>query len=498
MNREEAYSLLKKVDFGEIDGYGDPNLDSYFLDNDYWEKIIDGNCYIVAGRKGTGKSAIYRMIEEQSIDKGAIVHNTDFGEFPFNRLLQLSDNDFMLPNQYQSIWRYMILQDFCKLIVRNHMIGDEQNAHFQEIEKFIDTCIGNTISDVYRDTLTHTKKTEEGLSPVYLNVTHGTESSIGYNFASCRSISELNQLLSETVINYLTTCSESRKIYIQFDRLDDNYNALQNMQEYLCAIASLLKFVYSFNQELRRKRIANAKVVVYLRRDILREISKIDAESARWVEFTYFIDWVIPNTHHYRNSSLYSLVNKRIHASLQSEDIDFDDIFDDETIGLKNRRHEIEPVFKYILDRSMHRPRDVVQFCKKIQSESLSSGELYYRTIKNAEREYSAWLVYEELQNELNPVIKDLDELYILLRELGRHSYPLSEFYTKTKLFCERHGGNPNPEELARLLYDAGVIQNINSNDGYTRRRNSFRNAGPLDKNMRVIPNLGVWRGISD
>ena len=123
LSNEQRISTLKSIDFGDIDGYGDPNLDHYFLDNDYWNKITTEDVFFVAGRKGTGKSAIYRMIEEQSAEKGAIVHNTDFGDFPFNRLLQMSDDDFSRPNQYQSIWRYMIFSDFAKLITHNQNRG---------------------------------------------------------------------------------------------------------------------------------------------------------------------------------------------------------------------------------------------------------------------------------------------------------------------------------------------------------------------------------------
>lgn len=32
---------IRQIDFGEIDGYGDPNLEKYFLDNGYWSKVID-------------------------------------------------------------------------------------------------------------------------------------------------------------------------------------------------------------------------------------------------------------------------------------------------------------------------------------------------------------------------------------------------------------------------------------------------------------------------
>ena len=32
--------LVKKIDFGEIDGYGDPKLEQYFLDDNYWERVV--------------------------------------------------------------------------------------------------------------------------------------------------------------------------------------------------------------------------------------------------------------------------------------------------------------------------------------------------------------------------------------------------------------------------------------------------------------------------
>ena len=70
---------------------------------------IDSNVFFVVGKKGTGKSAIYRMIEQASLHNGCLVINKDFGEFPFEKLLSLQDDNFAKPNQYQTIWRNVIL-----------------------------------------------------------------------------------------------------------------------------------------------------------------------------------------------------------------------------------------------------------------------------------------------------------------------------------------------------------------------------------------------------
>ncbi len=47
------------------------------------------------------------------------------------------------------------------------------------------------------------------------------------------------------------------------------------------------------------------------------------------------------------------------------------------------------------MHRTFHRPRDFIQFCKYIQREAKESNEFDYRTILNAEKEYSSWFLGE-------------------------------------------------------------------------------------------------------
>lgn len=49
--RKRKVDLFSKVDFGDIDANADPNLDKYFIDNGYWNSIIDSPIYYVIGKK---------------------------------------------------------------------------------------------------------------------------------------------------------------------------------------------------------------------------------------------------------------------------------------------------------------------------------------------------------------------------------------------------------------------------------------------------------------
>ena len=124
MTEREKIEIFKEIDFGDIDANADPNLEAYFIDDNYWERIIENPIFYVIRKKGTGKSALYRMFKKYAMDRGALISNNDFGDFPINRIADLSDDDFAKPNQYQSIWQLVILNIFTKFnnSIRRHIV----------------------------------------------------------------------------------------------------------------------------------------------------------------------------------------------------------------------------------------------------------------------------------------------------------------------------------------------------------------------------------------
>lgn len=484
--------IVKKIDFGEIDGYGDPKLEQYFLDDNYWERVVDDKTYFVIGRKGTGKSSIYRMIAEFGATQGYIVENKDFGEFPFEKLLKLDDMDFPKPNQYQTIWKNIILNIFAKTISSNALDLDYSNEHFKTIDNYAKTCLGDLV-EMHKEVITKTSKTSGGLT--FKGAAFGKERDNQISISDgSNNISAINSVLKKEIIDYFKTCSEERKILLQFDRLDDNYNQYQNLEQYYQAIISLFKVVYQLNQELRADGIINAKVILYLRSDIIRELGKKDAESARWEDFCLEINWSIVNKSDWNNSMLLKMINKRIEKSNIDSSLSFEKVFDKQKIDLSNMNGKKYDVFKYIVEKTMHRPRDVIQFCKYIQQEVIKTNKLYFRTIKDAEKRFGFWLINSELANEINPILKNTESLYEMLKRLGKNSFTIDEFFDKHKEFQEIH---MEPYKLACYLYDIGVFINIDYNSKPVKLYSSFRNKGRLDRNLKIIIHPGVWSGLN-
>ena len=87
------------------------------------------------------------------------------------------------------------------------------------------------------------------------------------------------------------------------------------------------------------------------------------------------------------------MLDKRIVNSLQQE-LSFDDLFNSNKIRINRSESMIEShenrymdVFQYMTELTLHRPRDLIKFCKCIQHELSESHptKISFRTIKNAE-----------------------------------------------------------------------------------------------------------------
>lgn len=483
---------INQIDFGEIDGYGDPNLEKYFLDNGYWSKIVDSNVFFVVGKKGTGKSSVYRMIEQASLSKGCVVINKDFGEFPFEKLLSLQDDNFAKPNQYQTIWRNVIYNLFIQAIAS---LPDESNEYYKEIKCYKEMFLGNAL-DLHKEIISKAVKSQGNL------LVHGSGIGIEKSFQcdfryNDDNITTINSTLFKLLENYFITTTADVKIVIQFDRLDDNYNQYQDLEEYYQAIISLFKVVYNYNQSLRAKAVKNAKVVLYIRSDIMKAMAVRDAESARWDDFRIDLDWRVNNLKEIYDSDLYKIVMKRIEVSCpEISRKDFSDIFVVESDVKKD--YHVHDLFKSLILQTLFRPRDLIKLLKTLQSNILNKRMLNSAVYGDALKRYSNWLVNTELANEINPVLQgDYSYVIELLRLCGSRNLSV-------KIFTERYNSIKHdfimkPLELLNYLYGVGIIENIwrNNSTGKYMHRSIFRNEGDFDRNLgfRIIP--AVWNGLT-
>ena len=196
--------------------------------------------------------------------------------------------------------------------------------------------------------------------------------------------------------------SSQQAYVIQFDQLDDNYTLYIDNRKYFESLISLFKVIYSLNSVIAGFN-KKAKVIGYLRSDIFNQFSSHDPDSAKFNFHTYHLNWSIVNKADWQNPALLSLMNVRIENSVEelSGKGSFYYIFNSKFIKLYENKKLIDP-FSYMIHRTFHRPRDIVQFCIKVQEQANELNKLDYETIKAAEKEYSLWLI-DELKTKSRP-----------------------------------------------------------------------------------------------
>lgn len=486
---------LKKIDFGSLDGATDPNLRKYFYNDNYWQNIVENNHFFVIGRKGTGKSAIYRWIEGESQDNGALCVNLGFKEFPFQRLLSLTDDNFSLPNQYQSIWRYMILTELAKLIAMDGNITI--NDYSKELVSYITQVFGTTAADMHKKVAEMAEKSGTNISmPKFpINLTNESTYTNKLETQPYDNINNINRRLQDVIVSYLRCYQGTSLFLVQFDQLDDNYNSYTDKDKYFQSIISLFKVIYNLNQDFIRNELP-AKIIAYIRSDIFYKIDQYDAESARWEEYRTNLDWSIVDADDHRRGKLRKLLNKRISASVTIDGDPWDCVFNREKLRLKVGNDFQYDLFKYVINRSFHRPRDIVQFCKKMQLAAIDHEPIDFNTIRKAEREYSLWLL-QEITNELSNEIYNIKPLFDFLRRLGPNPMSITDFKNQYKKTDMQH----KDSDMLAILYRTGIVLNVQilqqGNRKNKRYFSSIRNErSSLNPDLMIELHKGLWKGL--
>ena len=297
---------------------------------------------------------------------------------------------------------------------------DFNNIYKRELERYVTGFLGDSIADLHKVTVQQTRRTGVGLQFSPVSADAGSEYSQEYGI-DVNNQTALNSRLQNTILEYFKTRETENHYILQFDRLDDNYGAYlgEGKDTYFQSLISLCKVVYLVNQQFRAQGIETCKVILYIRSDLFAEIAKKDAESARWDDFVFKISWAVSKTEFAERSALMKLISLRIAAS--SPKHSFDDIFLDSEIAMRDSPKGFQvSLFRYMLDRSHHRPRDIVKFCTCIKEASVAAKDLTYNTVRAAEITYAVWFLRSEIANEVSPVIRDFDALCALLALIGK------------------------------------------------------------------------------
>lgn len=356
---------LNKLSFGALAAERDlAGLESYFLESESFLRFRDGHKFVALGNRGSGKTAIFKMVAAHHRSKGSLVIELapeDYSYELLNKTMAREDEGAWAKHgAYASAWKYLLYVSAMKAAVG---------------PKGLKTGKAKRIYEYVRDKHATFEKNPIGALISYLKRLEGIK--IG-KYEAAVKVKELEKLYRLEEINDLlddlNTICEKRKIVMLVDELDRGWDASEDAKSF---VAGLFQAAVSMNS-----RTPNIRTLVSLRRELYESIPALYEDAQKVRDVIEVIEWDEPQ--------LFKLIARRIGTSLGQEMEEEHALW--EKVFAETLEYRKNKSFNYIVDRTLYRPRELIQFCTEARSVALSAKEeppLNYGVISEAEQRYS-------------------------------------------------------------------------------------------------------------
>ncbi|TWA89854.1 hypothetical protein FBY14_105152 [Azospirillum brasilense] len=436
------------LSFGSVEADNDDLLLECFEDHDAYISAKNHRRFLIVGRKGSGKTAIFRKISsEKEYNRFSYTHS--FSDYPWFYHDKQKKNGIPEGECYRYSWEYLILISISKIIVNEDASpwSDDSLEGMSRLEAFIKDTYGSTSPELNRifapETVLRVKPSlTAGWGPV-----RGTLSVDQVNVEHLPSVVyEVNQALTEAVIRCL---NPNHDYYICFDELDRGFVA--DDENYKSRLKGLLIAVRDFNKKVRSSG-KKMSCIVFLRDDILRHL-KFEDSNKIMEDFSSIIEWDKTST----SKTLKGIMERRFSRALGIPTTGAWDIVFDESQQMPGRQSK----YQHIIDRTFKRPRDIIKFSNEIlrvyKSDLGRGGKFANKHITEARNEYSKY-VKKELIDEIRQYIPYEESAFDMLRIIGATTFTIERFKAAHKHISENREVIPAPSIVLRQLYNFSII----------------------------------------
>ena len=103
---------IADVDFGRLDAEAETNLKTYFVDTGVLQKFRDGAKHYVLGRKGSGKTALFKSATPEVLRRDVIP--IEFNDYPWETHKLIREGGLPSESAYVASWRFTFLAEICR------------------------------------------------------------------------------------------------------------------------------------------------------------------------------------------------------------------------------------------------------------------------------------------------------------------------------------------------------------------------------------------------
>lgn len=441
------------------------------------DQIAKGEAYFVIGRKGTGKTAICEHLNQLHAHN-KFSEKLSFKNFPFNELYSHKNSKYTTPNQFISIWKYLIYSSVCRLMLRNESLEDDLREKLKQLYDD-DTPLNRRVNRWVG------KEFGVSLFGLSLKLSKNTNPIEPADWT--QHVDFLEDLLRQHATDDAT-------YYVLFDELDEDYRDIigrEQYDQYTSLITSLFKAVQDIRSTFQPHGSPRIFPVIFLRDDIYDIIK--DADKNKWGDFRVDLNWDA--------NRIKRLIAFRLSRALDPkcrEILPFDTVwaklFGTRKIETGKKRKQID-TFEFISRSTLFRPRDFVAYLQGCAKHALDNDEpITPSVVRYVDKAFSNYL-RQELQDELFAILPDIANIFDAISQLRKWNFSIPEL---ERAYSQQVDQGFIQEKNAKFVIQVLFLFSAIGNTPYSGRyvfRYQNREAR-LNFNERVVVHRGLFKSL--
>lgn len=442
--------------------YNSEEFGNWFVDIEgIYEKLVNINSpkCIVIGRKGTGKTAYVYKIK----DELGQVNNINLSGLNYNFLQDnYKSNDISDAVKYIDFWKIILYFELYKDI---NYSNKNLNYMFKQIGLSKTADINENVSNMKTGEIEVSFKGLKG------------------NLKNEKSVKKLTAgNLLNLIENEILDLNVETKI-VTLDGLD---RLLKYNKSEVDIIGGLVNATKEINIKLRKSSY-HGKIIIFLRDDMVSRLNDTDMNKIIR-DCSVQLNWFET-----KSRQLMEIFENRI-ENLNSN-----------WYKLYPKNCERQESFQYFLERTMYRPRDIVEFIRLSKDLYPEKSNLEIIEFKNVLKHFSTEYFYEEMKNELTGFIdeKIIDKLDVLLRQTISQEHDKSFRFQWFEDNFNEEFKNSNVDQGAKdvleVLFLRGYIGFIRYNRKENKQYVNFKHKDPrlkLDLSKSLLLHQGLYQAV--
>jgi len=447
----------------KVSAESDKDLMRYFVKTPIVDRVLRDGRWMIIGRKGTGKTAVYEYLRQA---KSSEIENyqsiaLSFKDYPWPIQALYREAMESEISSFQKSWKYIILVKCLASQISLIEKSQKLTSDLKEAKNIIQKIFGSPnpgILEIVKSKIFRLKS----FSLPGMQLDEAELSLGGIEFDDVAQSEELQRKLRSNAFHLLEWFdaiykkhSQHSKQLVIIDQLDENWLDGE-IDEYSKILVNLILCAQNINHSNAYN--DNLKIVVFLRADIYESLRFNDKNKV-------FQDGAVELKWDY--NSLDAMLTERIQKYAPSAlSLDPDEhsaaIFENKTV-----RHGATPL-KHMLRRSFYRPRDLIVYLNKIREihNTSTSGLYTSKELYAAEKNVSSSM-YDELIDEWGAQNTEFESYLMTLQNIGYEIFTREQYAEKFReIYPEALDAKVN--EVLRFMFSNSIIgQKISVNWEY-------------------------------